>query len=106
MITLAETLTSARQHGLTAVSHLICLQLLGDDNSLMTDIATACGVSSAAATGIVDRLEKNQLACRTKRTPGTDRRVVNVQITAKGRAAIAAIRLGKPPAVPAANHRP
>lgn len=56
----------------------------------MTEIAQKMGHTTAAATGLVDRLEKLKLA---KRTHGsTDRRKVIVEPTTAGRALVGSVR--------------
>jgi DNA-binding MarR family transcriptional regulator len=57
----------------------------------MSDLADQTQQSAASLTGIVDRLEKQQLAERTRNSEG-DRRQVLVQVTARGRALIREIK--------------
>ncbi len=61
-----------------------------DSPATMGEIARACGFSTAAATGMVDTLEKRGLVLRQT---GTDRRSVKVSATPAGQAAIYSITL-------------
>jgi DNA-binding MarR family transcriptional regulator len=57
----------------------------------MSDLAEQTQQSAASLTGVVDRLEKQQLAERTRNSEG-DRRQVLVQVTSRGRALIGEIK--------------
>ncbi len=59
-----------------------------DSPATMGEIAKACGFSTAAATGMVDTLEKRGLV---RRHTGTDRRSVKVSATPDGQAAISGL---------------
>ncbi len=64
--------------------HLIALNLLKTEGrSKMNDIARAMHISTSAATGLVDRMVKGGYV---KRVPGReDRRIINIEMTPKGR---------------------
>jgi DNA-binding MarR family transcriptional regulator len=66
---------------------LVHLQVLGvlehEGPRPMTELAEALDVSSASATGIVDRMEDRGLVVRVR--DGEDRRVVRVELTDDGR---------------------
>lgn len=68
--------------GLTSLRALIHLNKVGLDGSKLTDLATLCGVSTAAITGQADRLEKAGYAKREHLS--LDRRAINLVITPKG----------------------
>ena len=56
---------------------------LGHDTRLtMGELAQRIGVTEKSITGVVDRLEREQYACRVRK--GGDRRVVQVELTEKG----------------------
>ncbi len=57
----------------------------------MSDLADQTQQSAASLTGVVDRLEKQQLAERTRNSEG-DRRQVLVQVTSRGRELIVEIK--------------
>jgi len=60
------------------------LNMLGKEDALrMTDIARALGVTTAAATGIVDRLVKSSYAVRVYDT--RDRRIIKIRLSPEGR---------------------
>lgn len=61
------------------------------DGCKMSDLAEQTQQSAASLTGVVDRLEKQQLAERTRNSEG-DRRQVLVQITPRGRELIGEIK--------------
>lgn len=67
------------------------LGFLGTQGSLtMSEVAAKMGHTTAAATGLVDRLENLGYARRTHARD--DRRKINVQITGQGTALVAGIR--------------
>jgi DNA-binding MarR family transcriptional regulator len=66
--------------------------LVSEEYLSMTDIAKKMGHSTAAATGLVDRLEK--LGYVERLHAADDRRKVMVQITDKGKALVAKMREG------------
>lgn len=51
----------------------------------MSEVARSCGITLATLTVACDKLEAKGLVCRARSS--TDRRVVNITLTAKGRAA-------------------
>ena len=56
---------------------------LGNETRLtMGDLAQRIGVTEKSVTGVVDRLEREQYACRVRKEG--DRRVVQVELTEKG----------------------
>jgi DNA-binding MarR family transcriptional regulator len=61
-----------------------------DDGVSLSEVATACGVSPATATGVVDTLEREGLVTRVR--DDVDRRVVRIAITPEGRRRVEAAR--------------
>ncbi|MCX6398172.1 MAG: MarR family transcriptional regulator [Propionibacteriales bacterium] len=84
---LAEQLPGAvaRRAGLSH-NELRTLELLIDDQRGPAEIARVLGVSTAAASGIIDRLEERGHATRAAHT--TDGRRTSVEITDGGRAEV------------------
>lgn len=79
--------------GNVSYAQFFLLNYLASENYLsMTDIAKKMGHSTAAATGLVDRLEK--LGYVERIHAADDRRKVMVQITGKGEELVRAIREG------------
>ena len=76
-------------HGLTSAQWGPLLHLSKTGPSTVLELARWVNVDPAAMTRLLDRLEKKQL-CRRARDP-VDRRVVRVQITPEGEAAIAGV---------------
>jgi DNA-binding MarR family transcriptional regulator len=70
------------RHGLT-LSQLSCLSVLHEEPLNMTEISKVMDHSTAASTGLVDRLEEMGLIER-KHAKG-DRRCIYVHLTDKGR---------------------
>ena len=72
------------------ISQMIILSLLKEKKAIMmSEIAKTLSVTTAAATGLVDRMVKSKLV---KRSPcKKDRRVINIELTPKGEKAIDAI---------------
>lgn len=81
----------AREENINAVTVVHALTLIGhsDNGVKMTTIADKVGFSTAAATGLIDQLEKMKLVRREKHQ--TDRRIIIVQITTEGLACLARI---------------
>ncbi len=81
--------TIRREAGELASGHITLPQFLilnileEDDESRMTDIARTLGVSTAAATGIVERMVKSGYAQR--RYDASDRRIIKIKLNPKGR---------------------
>jgi len=74
------------KEGIT-LPQLLVMQFLNDhQSSRMTDAATFMKVSTAAITGLVDRLVKSGYAARL--FDPNDRRIIRVNLTAKGRGLI------------------
>lgn len=84
-------LSSALAEGQVSFPQFFLLGQVGADESLsMSAIAEKMNHTTAAATGLVDRLEKLGYVERT--TAPTDRRKVLVRITAKGRELVNGMR--------------
>lgn len=79
-----------------AIKALCSLADRGAHNA--TALATVCRFSTAAATGLLDTLEKKGLAMRVRDLE--DRRAVNVIITHRGRELVESLR-PQAPATPA-----
>ena len=63
------------------------LRLLADQGpSNMSDVSAGAGVALSSATGVVDRLVERKLVERER--PESDRRTVQVRLTARGRRAL------------------
>lgn len=81
--------TIRREAGELASGHItlpqfLILNILEEDDELrMTDIARTLGVSTAAATGIVERMVKSGYARR--RYEPSDRRIIKIKLNPKGR---------------------
>ncbi len=90
----AKTINTIRDLGETIggshAERIAMLVLVSSDVDMkMTDIGNAIGLSRAAITSLVDRLELNGFV---KREPHqTDRRVMNIVATKQGRAAVEAV---------------
>lgn len=71
-------LAFSRATGLTSVNQVTTAYLLDEEGVSMTDMAELVGTSTAAMTGIADKLEEIGLAVRKspKRGDGRDRRTV------------------------------
>ena len=72
--------------GLTSLRALLQTNKAGLAGAKLTDLATTCGVSTAAITGQGDRLEKAGYAKRVHSEK--DRRAINLVITPKGQSLI------------------
>ena len=68
---------------ITLPQFFILNMLEREDALRMTDIAHTLGVTTAAATGIVDRLVKSSYAVRVYDT--RDRRIIKIRLSPKGR---------------------
>ena len=79
-------------HGLTSAQWGPLLRLAKSGPSTVLELARWVQVDPAAMTRLLDRLEKKQL-CRRSRD-AADRRVVRVEITPEGQAAIAGVPAG------------
>lgn len=77
----------ARRAGLSH-NELRTLDLLAEESRGPADLARVLGVSTAAASGIIDRLEERGFAARVAH--GSDGRRLSVGITAEGRAEVSA----------------
>ncbi len=85
------TLSKELQRGKVSFPQYCLLGFLSQDKRLtMTDIAHKMGHTTAAATGLVDRLEK--LGHVRRGHASEDRRKILVQITASGAALVAEVR--------------
>jgi DNA-binding MarR family transcriptional regulator len=76
--------TSMADSGLGATQIHALLWLLKDQPLTMGALAQRVGVSDKTATGIVDRLERDEYVVRDR--DGADRRVVHVRLAQKGHA--------------------
>lgn len=72
-----------KPHGLTAPQWAILARLVEKDAQSPGAIGKSLHMDKPTTTGIVDRMEKKGLVKRTRNA--TDRRVVHVTLTAKGR---------------------
>ena len=79
--TLYKTLEAANTRGLSLKQTMLLIQL-SDDPMTMTAISKDLGASTAAITGMVDRMEKLGLVMRHHGL--ADRRKIVVSITDKG----------------------
>ena len=76
-------------HGLTSAQWGPLLKLRNSGPSTVVELARWCVVDAGAMTRLLDRLEKKGLCKRVRST--TDRRVVQVELTPDGDAAIAEV---------------
>jgi len=72
-----------------SVKQVLALFSLDEDDTTTTALAKRVGVTSAAATGMVDRMVDRGLVVRTRNR--SDRRVITVQITDRGRGVVSRI---------------
>lgn len=77
-----ETTTAARKAGLTTLNHIETVRTLAAGAETMTTIAAGLGISTAAVTGIADKLEKLGLIERIRGSQ--DRRSVWLKLTPAG----------------------
>ena len=89
--------TAARKAGLTSINQVAAFQVIAAGPENMITIATRLGISTAAVTGIADKLEKLGLIERIRGRQ--DRRSVWLKLTEQGQALAA--RLATPEAVTA-----
>jgi DNA-binding MarR family transcriptional regulator len=80
-----ESLQSAKENGFNVLTHVIALAFVAGKphGATMTDVAAACGVSTAAITTAVDVIEKMGLVKRERTIE--DRRSIRLRITNAGR---------------------
>jgi DNA-binding MarR family transcriptional regulator len=71
------------KHNLTATQYIVLARLWEEDGNSLTDLGERLYLDNPTLTGIVDRMERNELLQR--RRDGDDRRVVNVYLTDKGK---------------------
>ena len=69
-----------------SVKQTLALFYLDDDDITTTSLAKRVGVTSAAATGMIDRMVDRGLVVRQRNR--ADRRVITVQITDRGRGVV------------------
>jgi DNA-binding MarR family transcriptional regulator len=83
---LATRLTTSKlqAHGITPPQWAVLAQLMGKDGQSLSGLGAKALFDGPTMTGIVDRLETNGLVQR--RRDSTDRRVINLYLTDKGRA--------------------
>jgi DNA-binding MarR family transcriptional regulator len=72
-----------------SVKQALSLFYLDEDDITTSSLAKRVGVTSAAATGMVDRMVDRGLVVRTRNR--SDRRVITVQITDRGRGVVSRI---------------
>lgn len=65
-----------------SVSQILTLLLLEQDDMTTSAISRDIGLSSAAMTGIIDKLEARRLVVRQRNK--YDRRVITIELTPKG----------------------
>ncbi len=87
---LLNLLTDMKRGSVTFAQYYVLQHLAKSQDVCMTDIARKMGHSTAAATGLVDRLEKLGYVERVHATD--DRRKVLVRITAKGLELVSRLR--------------
>lgn len=90
--------TAARKAGLTTLNHIETVRALAAEPETMTALAGRLGISTAAVTGIADKLEKKGLIERIRGKQ--DRRSVWLKLTAAGQ--VLAAKLATPEPEPAA----
>ena len=84
---MARMLSTAGLHHLSASPlHALCVIAAVDGSTTMTAIAHKLGITTAAITGTVDRLEAAGFI--TRNGSRMDRRVIYVHLTEKGTAAL------------------
>lgn len=66
-----------------SMSQALTLLLLGQDTMTTSAISRDIGLTSAAMTGIIDKLEEHRLVVRQRNK--FDRRVVTIELAPKGR---------------------
>jgi DNA-binding MarR family transcriptional regulator len=76
-------------HGLTSAQWGPLLKMRNSGPATVVELARWCVVDAGAMTRLLDRLEKKGLCKRVRST--TDRRVVQVELTPEGEAAIAEV---------------
>ena len=77
------------EHGLTSAQWGPLMRMRTSDGSTVAELARWLQVDAGAMTRLLDRLEKKQLCKRVRSTE--DRRVVRVELTPQGEAAIAEV---------------
>lgn len=75
--------------GITASQHAVLSALGHEDGLSLTQIANRIFLDNPATTGLVDRLEKDNLVERQRIS--TDRRVINIYLTKKGNSLLSII---------------
>lgn len=70
------------EHGITIGQSFILLSLLDRDGQNVKELAEHLGIDSSAITGLVDRLEKENLVARG--ADERDRRALRIHLTDKG----------------------
>lgn len=69
-----------------SVKQVLALFYLAEDDITTTSLAKRVGVTSAAATGMIDRMVDRGLVVRQRNR--SDRRVITVQITDRGQGVV------------------
>lgn len=75
---------------MTTTTRIKTVLFLANGRKIMSEIAEVCGRSTAAATGTIDALEKVGIVARSRPLP--DRRTICVELTDRGRDALAEIQ--------------
>ena len=90
--------TDALRQGIITIPQYLVLDLLSAHNLLkMKDIARELNISLPAATGLINRLHSIKMVERVY--DKTDRRVIHVKVTAKGKNTIEKIRIQRQQAI-------
>jgi DNA-binding MarR family transcriptional regulator len=79
-----RTTSKLQAHGITPPQWAVLAQLMEQDGQSLSGLGTKALFDGPTMTGIVDRLETGGLVQR--RRDSTDRRVINLYLTDKGRA--------------------
>ncbi len=81
-----ETRSRGAKGDLSIVQRMVLAILMGKEQTTMSELSSALGITKGAATTLVDRLVEDGLASRARSE--SDRRLVYVQLTEKGRLAL------------------
>jgi DNA-binding MarR family transcriptional regulator len=82
-----RTTSKLQAHGITPPQWAVLAQLMGQDGQSLSGLGTKALFDGPTMTGIVDRLETSGLVER--RRDSSDRRVINLYLTDRGRALMA-----------------
>ncbi len=92
-----DNTTAARKAGLTTLNHIETVRALAAEPETMTALAARLSISTAAVTGIADKLEKLGLIERIR--GAQDRRSVWLKLTPAGQALAAKLDQPQPATV-------